>query len=355
MIQNIDSTLSTIIIWQGLFFGTILMGKKFREKGNNIFLSLILLTIGIQFLLIEVVSKYHIMELTVPAVNIGLLYGPLIFFYTRSHLEEDSGFRKSDGIHFIPFLSLLILGFLLNRELYISIVAVRFLSIFIYSLYALMKVVNYKRTIVQVSSQHFGGEEMRLLTMLILISIYNSLIMMVDHLFVNEPYMFVLMLIGVFVYVNFLIYQGIKRPNYFRKLTKDDIDISSFSLKSNGVSKDLYNISELNELSLKLEKYVGDDQVFKNPDLDLKMLADNLEVHPRMLSQAINKVIGNNFHEYINNYRIEESKRLLIKFPSEKLTVKEIMYEAGFTSKSSFNTLFKVKTGLTPTEYRKNF
>ncbi|MCB0684696.1 MAG: AraC family transcriptional regulator, partial [Saprospiraceae bacterium] len=36
-----------------------------------------------------------------------------------------------------------------------------------------------------------------------------------------------------------------------------------------------------------------------------------------------------------------------------KETILEVMYEVGFNSKSSFNTLFKQQTGLTPSEYKK--
>ncbi|MEM1359813.1 MAG: helix-turn-helix domain-containing protein [Bacteroidota bacterium] len=39
---------------------------------------------------------------------------------------------------------------------------------------------------------------------------------------------------------------------------------------------------------------------------------------------------------------------------NEKMTVLEILYAVGFNSKSSFNVAFKNRTGMTPTEYRKN-
>jgi AraC-like DNA-binding protein len=53
----------------------------------------------------------------------------------------------------------------------------------------------------------------------------------------------------------------------------------------------------------------------------------------------------------MNNYRVEEAKQLLASDPDR--TVLEIGLEAGFGSKPSFNTIFKQKTGMTPSEFRK--
>ena len=56
---------------------------------------------------------------------------------------------------------------------------------------------------------------------------------------------------------------------------------------------------------------------------------------------------------FINEYRIKKAMSRLINPIDDKETILEIMYEVGFNSKSSFNTLFKKQTGLTPSEYKK--
>jgi AraC-like DNA-binding protein len=63
--------------------------------------------------------------------------------------------------------------------------------------------------------------------------------------------------------------------------------------------------------------------------------------------------MGQNFYDFINRHRIDEASRLLTNPADEKITILEVLYEVGFNSKSSFNTLFKKYTGLTPTEFRK--
>ncbi|MGB6648763.1 MAG: helix-turn-helix domain-containing protein, partial [Bacteroidota bacterium] len=52
------------------------------------------------------------------------------------------------------------------------------------------------------------------------------------------------------------------------------------------------------------------------------------------------------------SYRVEEAKRLLQDPEKSAFTVLAVAEEAGFNSKTAFNTAFKRFTGDTPTEYR---
>lgn len=63
--------------------------------------------------------------------------------------------------------------------------------------------------------------------------------------------------------------------------------------------------------------------------------------------------LNKHFFDFVNEYRIEKAKELLTHPERKEYTVLEILYEVGFNSKSSFNTAFKKRTGLTPTEYRR--
>lgn len=56
---------------------------------------------------------------------------------------------------------------------------------------------------------------------------------------------------------------------------------------------------------------------------------------------------------FINNFRIEKAKFLLSNPKEHEETVLEVMYDVGFNSKSSFFTIFKQKTGLTPSQFKK--
>ncbi|MCK4735219.1 MAG: AraC family transcriptional regulator, partial [Methanophagales archaeon] len=59
-----------------------------------------------------------------------------------------------------------------------------------------------------------------------------------------------------------------------------------------------------------------------------------------------------NFHDFINKYRVEEFKKLAKESPHYSILA--LAFEAGFNSKSSFNSNFKNHTGETPSHYISN-
>lgn len=103
------------------------------------------------------------------------------------------------------------------------------------------------------------------------------------------------------------------------------------------------------ELMQTLDAVMRDKELFRDSNLTLARLAKRLSVPTRDLSGAINRVTAENFSRFINGHRIEYAQRALLE---TDLPVTEIMLEAGFVSKSSFNTEFRRVTGLTPSQFR---
>ncbi|MBN1397426.1 MAG: AraC family transcriptional regulator, partial [Bacteroidetes bacterium] len=73
----------------------------------------------------------------------------------------------------------------------------------------------------------------------------------------------------------------------------------------------------------------------------------------RALSEIINNSLNQNFYDFINSYRIKESKLMLEDKENKRKTVLEILYAVGYNSKSSFNVAFKKHTGMTPSQFKK--
>jgi AraC-like DNA-binding protein len=98
-----------------------------------------------------------------------------------------------------------------------------------------------------------------------------------------------------------------------------------------------------------LNGIMKDKELFRDSNLTLARVAKRLSVPARDLSGAINRVTAENFSRFINGHRIAYAQSALLE---TDLPVTEVMFEAGFLSKSSFNTEFRRVTGLTPSQFR---
>lgn len=98
-----------------------------------------------------------------------------------------------------------------------------------------------------------------------------------------------------------------------------------------------------------LDAIMVSKELFRDSNLTLARVARRLSVPARDLSGATNRVTGDNFSRLINGYRIAYAQTALL---TSELPVTEIMFEAGFLSKSSFNTEFRRVTGQTPSQFR---
>ena len=88
-------------------------------------------------------------------------------------------------------------------------------------------------------------------------------------------------------------------------------------------------------------------------ELTIYDLSNQLQIPRHFLSEVINEHLGKNFYNLVNDYRVEEVKGRLEDPRFKHLTILAIAYDSGFNAKSSFNTIFKEKTGMTPSEYQK--
>ena len=112
------------------------------------------------------------------------------------------------------------------------------------------------------------------------------------------------------------------------------------------------NKDKIDEIITGILALMEKEKLYTETELTLKQLADKLQYPTYQVSQAINEGLGKNFYDLINSYRVEEAKRLLTDPKNENYTILSVGFEAGFNSKTTFNTVFKKFTGVTPTEFR---
>ena len=92
---------------------------------------------------------------------------------------------------------------------------------------------------------------------------------------------------------------------------------------------------------------------FVRSTLTLQELSEELQISAHNLSEVINTRLGKNFFDFVNGFRVKEVQALLADPAYRNITILAIAQDAGFNSKSTFNTIFKKVTNKTPSEYRR--
>ena len=95
------------------------------------------------------------------------------------------------------------------------------------------------------------------------------------------------------------------------------------------------------------------EKIFRDPNISLINIANQLKISGNYLSQLINTITGKNFADYINSFRVEDAKLKLTNNRFLNYTVISIGLESGFNSKSTFYSAFKKMVGISPSIYRK--
>jgi len=107
------------------------------------------------------------------------------------------------------------------------------------------------------------------------------------------------------------------------------------------------------ESYLKKLNYLMDiEKLYKDEELSLQKMAEKLRISTRDLSRIINERLGKNFRDFVNGYRVDEVKKMIMN-PKKNLPLLDIAFEVGFNSKEVFNRAFKKYTGMTPSDYKK--
>ncbi|MFC4219213.1 helix-turn-helix domain-containing protein [Flagellimonas marina] len=133
-------------------------------------------------------------------------------------------------------------------------------------------------------------------------------------------------------------------PNRNIRFSEDENGSAQKYEKSGLTMEQALRIKEKVEMALRVDK------LYRNNALGLNDLSYHIEEDRYKVSQVLNEHFEKNFYSLLNHYRIREAKDLLLGQSS--LSVKAVMYEVGFNSKTSFYSAFKKETGVTPNDFR---
>ncbi len=366
-LKDPENIILVVIAFQYLFFSFFLFNqRKGRLISNRLFAVFMLFNgWGLAawfFINSRVIVFRYIYPLLISDNSIHFLIPPLFFLYTISLTYRDFKLKKIYLFHLAPFL----IDFLQLTIRYFSKSSVFISNMFYYysffgsderlirdiifdtqfivylaaSLYVIKtygsQIKNTFSSIERVNLSWLRTIIIGILTIRI-IGITKHYIFHLTGYFSQVLTFF--LLISQYIFMVVIIYKGLKQPEIFSAV--------EVNFKRRNLSE---NITE--QYARRLEKYMDSSEPYLDPDLTLKRLADKVGIPPSSLSEVINTVYHKNFFDFINSYRIEKSKYLLQK--AKDKTVLEILFSAGFNSKSVFNRIFKQYTGVTPTAWKNN-
>lgn len=139
----------------------------------------------------------------------------------------------------------------------------------------------------------------------------------------------------------------LREDGRYQKL-HDQVYQSDFKATSQSGKKALMDEATAAEYREKLVEHLEQNEAFLDSALTLRLLAEQIDLHPNKLSWLINEMHAQNFNQFINNYRVEHFKKLALAPDSSQFSILGLAYESGFNSKTVFNTYFKKSTGLSP-------
>jgi AraC-like DNA-binding protein len=356
---------------QGLFLALIHITGRNRKRTSNKILSALLVVLSISILhslLGSPVfdSPYKIRE---PFI---LLIGPLLSFY----IYDLTGIRKhtwKDILHALPFILLMLLlmpiwtrkaspytDFLFTHGLTISKI-IWTLIVLQYGYYWWNILAVLKKHRIAVESEFSDLEGKTLSWLHIFLHIFGGFLLLLVFTLVitfhtnNYDLVDTIVCLGLSTAIFVLGYCGLSQDEIFSSIPSHHEEYQEEKFQASLPSKSGEHIVKQNkELLHKLQAHLETTKPYLYEALTLTELARQIGMTRNQLSFLINSAYGENFYAFINNFRVEEVKRLIADPKNKNFTILSLADEAGFPSKSSFQAIFKKFTGLTPTEYRKN-
>lgn len=131
------------------------------------------------------------------------------------------------------------------------------------------------------------------------------------------------------------------------------LSYKAFELRATDVDGMVFKENSNQLLFTFVDKLVVGDKLYLEPDLSLSKLSELLGKSSQQISSAVNEYGKRNFNDYINYYRIQDSKKKLLDATNDKYTISSVAFDVGFSSLSSFNGAFKKFEGTTPSSFRK--
>jgi len=309
---------------------------------TNLFLGASLLALSIRVTV--TVFVYFNNNLAKTYLQIGLsaclLIGPLLYYSLKSGIQGNNTLSIKWKWHIaIWILAILLVGFLFPYQNYPVLWNDYFVAFIFFQWFSYLFISGFenRKLLQKIMHNHITAPSEKWFGTLLL----GNVLIFISYFLGFARVPFVSCITGGFAFT-FILYLIVLILLY-RKRT-DDLFVLN-------IQKDKkLNDEEALVLSQKLEKIMVEKALYKNPNLSLRDLSEEINLSSHQLSQFLNNNLGKNFTSYINEFRINNACEIIAS--NEKLTLESVGYDVGFNSKSTFFAAFKKHTGTTPLNYQ---
>ncbi|GAB4281315.1 MAG: hypothetical protein Kow0068_05760 [Marinilabiliales bacterium] len=296
-----------------------------------------------------------------------LSINPFFYLYTKSLTQEKFKISSSILLHFAPAFIVLVVNIIikiLGNNQTTSIFNLNYLKTLAVILYN-FQILGYAISMIILLRKHdiklknyfsFKNNTNNLIWLKAFFIIYVvfsclDLLVYYEHAFDKWEYFYYSMTI---IFFSALGYFGVKQSDiYAQTIIAEEKENENYNNESKDEKRLLLSNQKSQELLIKITDYMQKEKAYQNPELSIFNLADALNINKTYISYVINNYFQENFNSFINRYRIEEAKKILLNKDYANYTIEAIANMVGFHSKSSFNSAFKKYTGTTPSSYKK--
>ncbi len=341
----------------------ILLRKKFRTLPNLllklVFASIITHYIYYYFVYEGLVTPSSILAYII--IPFSTIAPPLVYYYAMSVMYGKINFTKISLLHLVPILlntAIFVLFIQSTSHKETLIFLAKSITISLYFIYPILiiKMIGNFYNIKGITLSVFKYNKkkttlIRLLWSMMLLHFFilvlkNNLPLFIDG---TKQTMDIINLCFLMLLGYALSYVIISEPKTIH-LANEKIGLGGF--KKYDKSKLTREMAEENARNL--NRIMENEKPYLDTEFNLSDCSKLCNLPTHTISETLNGLMNQTFNDYINNYRVEEFKKIALQKEYKNYTILALAFEAGFKSKATFNASFKKFTGKTPSEYIKS-
>lgn len=347
------------IVWVGFsqsLFAAILVASKKNLQTQDRILAAWLFLLSIEFFTCSI----DFLVWGVPLLSSSfLLFNPAFYLYIKSLTKKGFRLKALQLLHLAPFIIFESAAYILEEKSTLhnffetdstqwfrfSFSIASMISWLAYNYLSAAMAFRHRRKLENEFSTIESEKSLKwILSLVIFYNLYCGFSLVLGIVQVSVPgsglnqYVFNYSALLVLIYI--LGFYGLKQKSVFQ------VELIPLTIKEK-YQNSVLSIERKDFIKEAILELLENSKIYLNPDLNMNTLSEMLDIPKHQITEVLNSEIGKNFFKFINEYRVEEVKRMLSD-PTNLYSIEAIGYECGFSSKSSFFTVFKNITGMTP-------